>query len=280
MGEIYRSVLVTGVRRLEAERAARVRNDKPERDRREPGAGEIPEQQQPGELATAGQAVSQPDVAADATRQADLEQDLLAVLQRRVAQLEQEAEQQQAELSQLQEERLQLRAELERRSKQERDRGYSDGFEEAKAAVMQEQEAWREEYAKLRSLFSSSLETQLEHVDRYAVDIAFASLGRIVGERYLDANFSAAVVREALQSVRGSTSVKVHVSQQDYDLIRDMDAELADQGQFSDVELVPDPRVSVGGCLIESETGSWDARLETQLQRLRDAIEQSLKSQQ
>ena len=36
--------------------------------------------------------------------------------------------------------------------------------------------------------------------------------------------------------------------------------------------------VTVGGCMIETDTGVWDARLETQLQRLRDAIDAAVKS--
>jgi type III secretion protein L len=38
------------------------------------------------------------------------------------------------------------------------------------------------------------------------------------------------------------------------------------------VDIVPDPKVASGGCIIESEVGTVDARLETQLRALEKAL--------
>jgi flagellar assembly protein FliH len=38
------------------------------------------------------------------------------------------------------------------------------------------------------------------------------------------------------------------------------------------VELVADEEVSLGGCILETSGGSLDARIETQIERLRDSL--------
>ena len=38
------------------------------------------------------------------------------------------------------------------------------------------------------------------------------------------------------------------------------------------IDLVPDPRISIGGCIIESEAGTIDATLATQLRVLERAL--------
>ena len=78
--------------------------------------------------------------------------------------------------------------------------------------------------------------------------------------------------------MRGAQKVAVHVAQQDFDLMRKFENEITASGRISEIDFVADPRVTVGGCMIEAETGVWDARLETQLQRLRDAIEAGMRS--
>jgi flagellar biosynthesis/type III secretory pathway protein FliH len=110
------------------------------------------------------------------------------------------------------------------------------------------------------------------------VDIAFAALARLIGDRTGEEGFTRALVAHALSTVRGARKVAVHVSQQDFKVMGRLGEELGADGRFSEIEFVPDPRVTVGGCMIETDTGVWDARLETQLQRLRDAIDSSVKS--
>jgi flagellar biosynthesis/type III secretory pathway protein FliH len=161
---------------------------------------------------------------------------------------------------------------------QEASAGYAAGLRQAQEEVDKERGRLLEDVSQLRKLFSSSLEDRLSKVDEFAVEIAFAALTRIVGEHFGDGTFARAVVLKAVTSVRGAKKVAVHVAQQDLDLIRRLEGELLSTGQISEFEFVPDPRVTVGGCLIETETGVWDARLETQLQRLRDAIDASIRA--
>ena len=153
--------------------------------------------------------------------------------------------------------------------------GYREGYERASAEVRADFEEKLGQLAQAMALFDESLRERVQQVDRYAVDLAFAALTRIVGEQRVNSLFSNAVISEALSAVRGSGAIVVRISQGDFDALESLQEELASAGRFSDIKLVPDPRVSLGGCLIETDNGTWDARLETQLLRLKDAVEQS-----
>ena len=283
MGQIYRSISVTGTRLLEAERTGRVSRDvkgkgqdkqsasqgRPRTSaKNNPGLPTPPPESDKRGAAAAKGASSDPQGIA-------IEQDMLEVQQRRIEQLEAQNNQLEQQLAALGSELKEGKEKLRALTARKHDQGYKEGYEEARQSVLKDQEKRTAEYRQVRKLFSDSLGSQLEHVNRYAVEIAFSALVRIVGEQYAANNFTRAVVKEALSAVRGASKIAVHISQQDYDIVRGIEAELVDVGHVTDIEFKADPRVSVGGCLIESDTGIWDARLETQLQRLKDSIEQS-----
>ncbi len=64
----------------------------------------------------------------------------------------------------------------------------------------------------------------------------------------------------------------VRVSPDDYEalLVEPVLIELEDQRGA--IRLVEDPRVMLGGCIVESSRGTLDARLETQIERLKSVL--------
>ena len=64
----------------------------------------------------------------------------------------------------------------------------------------------------------------------------------------------------------------VKVAPEDFELLNARRRELLEGGNASGVELVADEQVKLGGCVLEGASGNLDARLETQLQRLRDTL--------
>jgi flagellar assembly protein FliH len=77
------------------------------------------------------------------------------------------------------------------------------------------------------------------------------------------------VVREALQLAAGQPHVELHLHPQDLEHLQQCGEEAV--GLFASVgkaTLIPDASLSRGGCLIETQHGVIDARLETQLARI------------
>lgn len=287
MGEILRATSVTGTRKLDAprvearraateERGSAVKGGSPRRPPREPADAPPPREEKPA-FNPPG-----PSPAADPAQAMGAElarsRDLAGIQEKRIAQLEAENTTLSKKLADLVARHASLEEQVKADAEAGRSQGYERGVSQAREDVTRELKKQAAELHQLQKLFSSSLEGQLAQVDDYAVDIAFAALARLIGERSAEEGFTRAVVAQALSTVRGARKVAVHVSQQDFKLMGRLSEELGTDGRFSEIQFVPDPRVTVGGCMIETDTGVWDARLETQLQRLRDAIDVAVKS--
>jgi flagellar assembly protein FliH len=279
MGEIYRSVSVTGTRTLLAERAERIAKTGKERKQSGQG-GTVPAVEtddgtrRPDEMGATAEVTVAPR---GTVNEQLLQEDLLAIQQKHLEQVEQEKLSLEEQLIKLEQELHDAKEKLDKLQAAEESAGYKEGYEKAALEAQKENEGKLAELRQAMALFGETLHAQVKQVDKYAVELAFAALARIVGEQHTNAVFTKAVVQEALLAVRGSSKVVVRVSQSDFDVLKNIQGDLVSAGQFSELQLIADPRVSVGGCLIETENGTWDARLETQLLRLKDTVEQSLK---
>jgi flagellar biosynthesis/type III secretory pathway protein FliH len=287
MGEILRAAAVTGTRKLDAVRVEPRRNEADERvtavkggtrkPSRDAAAGQ-PREEPAFSAPAAPAAPVPPDPAQALSTELARTRDLADIQEKRIAQLETENATVSGRLEALGARHATLEEQLRKDTESGHSRGYEDGVAAAREDLARELKKQAADLQQLQRLFSTSLEGQLAQVDEYAVDIAFAALARLIGDRLGEEGFTRALVTHALSTVRGARKVAVHVSQQDFKVMGRLGEELGADGRFSEIEFVPDPRVTVGGCMIETDTGVWDARLETQLQRLRDAIDSSVKS--
>jgi type III secretion system HrpE/YscL family protein len=97
---------------------------------------------------------------------------------------------------------------------------------------------------------------------------------KIIGEELLTRPETIlSIVREALHSIRHERSVTIQVNPQEVEEVRRQINRLQDVlGPGRQLQVVADSSVTRGGCLVESELGVIDARLETQLKCLEDAL--------
>ncbi|MBE8954452.1 MAG: flagellar assembly protein FliH [Quinella sp. 2Q5] len=82
-------------------------------------------------------------------------------------------------------------------------------------------------------------------------------------------------VREAVRHVRDQREIKVHVEPYSYDLILMARSEF--QSMLTDgtaiIEIVSDDALKPGDCIIETPNGNVDARLSTQLELMKSAVQ-------
>lgn len=100
---------------------------------------------------------------------------------------------------------------------------------------------------------------------RLAVRLAEKIVGR---EIQRDNKAVVNIVAAALQNARQQEKLTVRVNPASLPLVESEIGNFASGGRTRFIDFVADPRVAVGGCLIESEVGTIDARLETQLRIL------------
>lgn len=104
---------------------------------------------------------------------------------------------------------------------------------------------------------------------RLAVRLAEKIVGREIKE---DNKTIVDIVSTALQNARQQEGLTVRVNPSDLPKVESEKEKFSSGGRIKFVDFIADPRVSTGGCLIESEVGTIDARLETQLRVLERAL--------
>ena len=101
-------------------------------------------------------------------------------------------------------------------------------------------------------------------VEAGAIEIAYAALLRLIGERAGDRLAVADTVRLVLAQLREHAPVTIRLSPADHALL----ATGAHGLEIGNVSLVADERVVLGGCIVDTDAGSLDGRLETRLAEL------------
>ncbi len=105
-------------------------------------------------------------------------------------------------------------------------------------------------------------------IEAGAVEIAFAALLRLIGQCAGDRAAVADTVRRVLEQVPDRTLQSIRLSPTDHALLEQGGHGLNLGGAL----LVSDERVEVGGCFIDTDAGSLDGRLETQLSELKTLL--------
>jgi type III secretion protein L len=97
---------------------------------------------------------------------------------------------------------------------------------------------------------------------------------KIIGEQLkLHPDTIVSIIKEVLQGVRFGKHLIIQVNEEDAAEVRSRVTSLrASLGVSNEIEIVASTSVPRGGCLIESELGVVDARLETQLKCLEDVL--------
>ncbi len=82
-----------------------------------------------------------------------------------------------------------------------------------------------------------------------------------------------AMIAEALQLAAGSPQINLHLNPRDIKRLGDHAEQLVkSMAACGDAKLVADDSIACGGCVIESQHGQIDARLETMLERITEEL--------
>lgn len=106
---------------------------------------------------------------------------------------------------------------------------------------------------------------QRDELVKMCVAVVDEALAKLLGAELRDPGVSMGAVRQAVAHLCGSHDVTIRVHVNELDVIASKRAEIAEALGDDTFKLVADPRVSIGGCLVESSFGEIDARWESQL---------------
>jgi flagellar assembly protein FliH len=110
-----------------------------------------------------------------------------------------------------------------------------------------------------------------------AVHLAVAIAGRVIRREIgREPQIQASYVREALELAAGSQQVRVRIHPDDHQALGSLAGQWFEQALArASAELVADPSVSQGGCVVETEHGQIDQQIETQLARIEQELTRS-----
>jgi len=158
----------------------------------------------------------------------------------------------------------------------------ADAEKDGQAAAMEamEQVVDRKLSAQLQTLIPALQKTiddiqqakaaWLRHWRHAAVDVAAAIASKVIrSELSQRPEIALNLVKEALELAAGSCKIVVRLYPEDHQNLRgQLDALIAEMGPLAEAQFVADSNITAGGCRVETEFGSLDQQIETQLQRI------------
>ncbi len=151
--------------------------------------------------------------------------------------------------------------------------GEKAGMEIAEQRIQELMRRYTESLLELTNL-RSALHVQVEReVVKLAVEVAKKIVHR---EIQVDRDIIQTLVRVALSHVAEKSAVTVHLSPLDYNYLLEQRTELA-QSEGRDISLLADKSIERGGCLIKTECGDIDARIEEKFREVEQSFFEGLK---
>jgi flagellar biosynthesis/type III secretory pathway protein FliH len=141
---------------------------------------------------------------------------------------------------------------------------HTAAFQQARERLLQElRAAYQQSLSEIEQEMLSTIAVMAEKVIRRKLET--------------DDDIVLGVVREALSQAAGANQVTVRVSPADEPLVREAQQQLlAAAGPVDGLQIVVDEQVLRGGCLVETERGRFDARVDSQLRLLSDEVDRLL----
>jgi flagellar assembly protein FliH len=146
-------------------------------------------------------------------------------------------------------------------------RGFAEGEERGAAAAAELVREQVERFVRISGTLAQSKLAVLADAEDMLVEIAFTALCRMLGEHAATRAGVAAQVQRLIHGERDLDLVTVHLHPDDLAAL-----EAGAPAIDTRVRLQGDAALTLGGCVLEGPRGTLDARLDLQLQRLREAL--------
>ncbi len=149
---------------------------------------------------------------------------------------------------------------------EERKKGFAKGEEEGKAKLAEHM---------LESIDKSI--RNLEAFEEQVIDIVMKALNRILGEME-DKDKITRVVKQSLALGRNQKRVALKVNPSDARILEaEVDEVLKSFPGIGYIDIIADGRIPAGSCMLETDIGVVDARLDVQVEAIRKSLTKSIK---
>jgi len=118
-------------------------------------------------------------------------------------------------------------------------------------------------------------DSELEQLERQCADVIVAALSKVAGPLLGTREAALGAVAAALRHLKGEQQIHIKVNEADLAVLQAATESLKGALGARLMSLIADSRVALGGCIIESEVGVLDARIEVQLAAMLESLRQA-----
>jgi len=158
--------------------------------------------------------------------------------------------------------------------------GFADGREQMRKDLEQNYQHKLFEQKKMMQEVIASVDEKLVEYDRLfesmVLNLAFLVSEKIIKREIETKSIIDETLKFALKKVLGANKVIIKLNQVDLEHLKSNAEGIFNDDIFSRITFEPDERIDAGGCLVETEIGNVESRINTQLAELKKLLEQHL----
>lgn len=153
-------------------------------------------------------------------------------------------------------------------------KGFKKGERDGLALMREELEPVLNSFTDIILKFEETNKTLLLSAEAEAVELSLAIAEKIIcHEVTINKEIIMNVAKVALKKIVDHKKIKIRLSPLDYEYLKDLKPEVLDfHDKFETLKFEEDPSITNGGCVIETELGDIDARIEKQLQVVKESF--------
>ena len=152
-------------------------------------------------------------------------------------------------------------------------RGHHDGEKTLRDQLLQQRSEMVEINRGVIESLRRAVTQVVQETEAAVINLALEAAQKVVAGMPVNAELIEAVVREALRQVEGNTEITIQLQTDDLALLRKHNAPLLNGlPDTGPLRFVASADVTRGGCMVQTRFGLIDARRETKIEQLREAL--------
>ncbi|MFH1194281.1 MAG: FliH/SctL family protein [bacterium] len=173
---------------------------------------------------------------------------------------------------------------LQRELQNQFNQGFEKGYAEARAKLAKEFSddliGKSEEFYRILASFEEKLTHYETDFDKIIIKVSEKIAAVILKGEIQNKSVIESTLKSAVDKVIGANDVTIKINPEDYLLVTAEGKNNSFEQHFSKIKFEKDNRIERGGCVIETEIGSVDARISSQLNEIIKNLENNLLSQE
>lgn len=165
---------------------------------------------------------------------------------------------------------------LEAKLMQKYELGFSDGRDQMRKEFEQSYQRKLFEQKKMLQEVVATIDQKIVDYDRQfelmVLNLAFLVSEKIIKREIENKSIIDDTLKFALKKVLGANKVIIKLNQKDLEHLRTNSEGMFNDDIFSKITFEPDERIERGGCLVETEIGNVESRINTQLAELKKQL--------